>query len=88
MYSYVEENDFDHDGIGVLNTGDLNLDATNNWWGCQEGPASGKKECATIKDVNDDDTSTPPTATTFYNPWLKSHVDHAGEHAGEWAGHG
>lgn len=79
-YSYVEENDFDHDSIGVLNTGNVNLDATNNWWGCQEGPASGKKECATIV------TNTP--GTTSYNPWLRSHVDHAGEHAGEWAGHG
>jgi len=78
MYSYIEENDFDHDTVGVFNNGDDNLDATNNWWGCQEGPASGKKECATIGGAG----------TTFYNPWLRSHVDHAGEHAGEWAGHG
>jgi hypothetical protein len=79
MYSYIEENDFDHDTVGVYNGGDMNLDATNNWWGCQEGPASIKKECAKIVDDG---------GNTFYNPWLKSHVDHAGEHAGEWAGHG
>jgi hypothetical protein len=79
MYSYIEENDFDHDTVGVYNGGDVNLDATNNCWGCQEGPASIKKECAKIVDDG---------GITFYNPWLKSHVDHAGEHAGEWAGHG
>jgi hypothetical protein len=79
-YSYIEENDFDHDGIGVFNNGDMNLDATNNWWGCQEGPTSGKKECATI--------GGGAAAATSFNPWLRSHVDHAGEHAGEWAGHG
>ena len=73
--SYIRENDFDHDQIGVLNDGDLNLDATNNWWGCAEGPASGKKECATA------------VGPVFFNPWLKQHVDHAGDHAGEHAGH-
>jgi len=78
--SYIRENDLDADSIGVLNTGNQNLDATNNWWGCQEGPASTKKECAKI--VNSG------TGSTVFAPWLKSHVDHAGAHAGEFAGHG
>ena len=75
--SYVRENDFDNDVVGVLNAGNENLDATNNWWGCSEGPASGK--CATV--VNSGG------GTTWYTPWLKHHVDHAGKHAGEHAGH-
>ena len=75
-YSYIKENDFDHNQIGVWSSANTNTDATNNWWGCVEGPASGKKECATIAGV------------VFYQPWLKQHVDHAGDHAGEHAGHG
>jgi hypothetical protein len=77
--SYVRENDLDAISIGVLNTGNQNLDATNNWWGCQEGPASTKKECAKIVTTG---------GSTVFNPWLKRHVDHAGAHAGEYAGHG
>jgi len=59
----------------AVNAGATVVDATNNWWGCQEGPASGKKECAKI--VGD----------ATYNPWTKHHIDHAGAHAGEYAGH-
>jgi hypothetical protein len=80
--SLIRENDLDADDIGVLNNGNQNLDATNNWWGCQEGPRIGantKKACARI--VNG-------SGTTVFNPWLKGHVDHAGAHAGEYAGHG
>jgi hypothetical protein len=75
--SWIRENDLDHDQIGVLNNSALNVDATNNWWGCQEGPLSGKKECSTVAGPG----------TVSVNPWLKSHAAHAGAHAGEYAGH-
>ena len=78
-YTYVEQNNFDHDEVGVFNTGNENLDATNNWWGCDEGPypADGDNSCATIGGAG----------TTYATPWLKHHVDHAGAHAGDHAGH-
>lgn len=79
MYTYVEQNNFDRSAIGVLNTGNANLDATNNWWGCDEGPFSGRSSCATVV--------TEAGGTTYVAPWLKHHVDHAGAHAGDHAGH-
>lgn len=77
-YSYIEQNNFDHNMIGVVNSGSMNLDATNNWWGCDKGPESGEPECATI--------STTAPGTTSYHPYLKHHIDHAGSHAGDHAG--
>ena len=73
-YSYVEQNNFDHNSIGVLNNGSMNLDATNNWWGCHEGP--GDSHCASIAG----------TGTTYFNPWTRKHIEHAGSHAGDHAG--
>jgi len=77
--SYIRENDLDKNQVGVLNASGFNVDATNNWWGCTEGPASGKGGCSTIMDVGG--------STTSYTPWLKKHAAHAGAHAGEYAGH-
>ena len=75
-YTYIEDNNFDNNEIGVLNDGNDNLDATNNWWGCAEGPYSGK--CATEVTI---------AGSTHVSPWLRNHVDHAGAHAGDHAGH-
>ena len=77
--SYIRENDLDHDQIGVLNATEFNVDATNNWWGCDEGPFGGKKACSTISNTG--------TGSTSFVPWLKHHASHAGAHAGEFAGH-
>jgi hypothetical protein len=75
-YSYIRENDLDAQVFGVFsNAAAGRVDATNNWWGCQEGPASGKPGCATV------------TPNVTFNPWTKHHIDHAGAHAGEYAGH-
>jgi len=75
--SWIRENDLDHDQIGVLNESETKVDATNNWWGCDEGPDNSK--CSSI--VNGAGSS------ASYTPWLKHHASHAGAHAGEYAGH-
>ena len=87
--SYIRENDLDKNQIGVLNASGFNVDATNNWWGCTEGPASGKGGCSTIMNVepDPDPDDMVVNSTTSYTPWLKKHAAHAGAHAGEYAGH-
>lgn len=82
-YTYVEQNNFDHNEVGVRNVGNTNLDATNNWWGCDEGPLSAKKKCATVENFD----GVGGMGTTHVHPWLKHKVDHAGAHAGDHAGH-
>jgi nitrous oxidase accessory protein NosD len=51
-------NDFIPPSIGVDNIGTGTVDATQNWWGCATGPATGK--CA----------STAGPGTTIVTPWL------------------
>jgi hypothetical protein len=76
MYSYIEQNNFDNSDIGLFYAGSLNLDATNNWWGCHEGPVASPDHCAEIAGGG----------TAYYNPWTRKHIEHAGSHAGDHAG--
>ena len=73
-YSYIEQNNFDHNMVGIDNDAASRVDGTNNWWGCQEGPDSGKAGCATVE------------GNVAFHPWTKKHIDHAGAHAGDHAG--
>jgi hypothetical protein len=79
--SYLRQNNFDNDVVGVVNdsttsTPDTNLDATNDWWGCPDGPNTGGG-CAQLVSV--------PGATSWEPP-LRDHADHAGADAGNHAG--
>jgi len=80
-HSFIRQNNFDHDPVGVKNgvgplgaAPDNNLDATNDWWGCTAGPTGGGG-CAKITGSG-----------VVWQPPLRQASTHAGDHAGEHAG--
>jgi hypothetical protein len=82
--SYAHYTNFQNVKVGVLvdatapttsNQPETNFDATNNFWGCDDGPVSSDdNNCATI------------SGAAYYNPWLASPVEGAGDEAGDNAG--
>jgi parallel beta-helix repeat protein len=57
----IHLNSFPDHGVGVDNLGTGTANATENWWGCPQGPDSGKETCATA--------GGPEVNTT---PWLRT----------------
>ena len=88
--SYIRDNNFDNDAIGVRNgaeggTQNMSLDATNNWWGCElpgnSGPPStpgSEGSCAALVNSQGGVTSWAPPQT--------ARVEGAGQGAGSGAG--
>ncbi len=82
--SYAHYTNFQNVKVGVKvdasapsssNQAETNFDATNNFWGCDDGPVSSDdSNCATI------------IGAAYYNPWLASPVEQAGDEAGDNAG--
>jgi nitrous oxidase accessory protein NosD len=57
----VHLNSFPDHGVGVNNLGAGSANATENWWGCPQGPDSGLESCATAGGPNVNTT-----------PWLRT----------------
>ena len=55
------------------------VDATNNFWGCDDGPSPTPADA-------DDNNCAKTTGQVAFNPWLNSPVEQAGDEAGDNAG--
>jgi parallel beta-helix repeat protein len=54
----IHLNNFAEGNVGVQDAGATQVDATQNWWGCRGGPATG--DCATVSGAN-----------VIFTPWLR-----------------
>ena len=85
--SYIKDDNFDGDAIGVTNgtmvSQDTNLDATNHWWGCElpgtspPPAAPGPGGCAAL---------VSPAGDTSWAPTQTNRVEDTGDEAGQGAG--
>lgn len=87
--SYIRDNNFDSDAIGVQNgatPGPQNtaLDATNNWWGCELSGTSGPP--TTVGNNHGCAALISPPGDTSWAPAQSSRVEGAGQGAGQGAG--
>lgn len=87
--SYIRFDNFDHDVYGVFNgatvSQDTNLDATNDWWGCELSGTSSPPTTIT-GDNHGCAANGGDTAATSTQPTQSDSVEQAGDQAGHNAG--
>ena len=50
----AQQNRLIANSIGLLNESNYPVDATKNWWGCQDGPESGSRWCSPVVNTGSD----------------------------------
>jgi hypothetical protein len=55
----AHDNNFNSQDVGVTNASSSNVGATDNWWGCPDGPTGTQDHCASV------------SGPVSYNPWLE-----------------